>query len=107
MVRIENPDDYILKDIVIAQDGKHKYVGILEHKTTNKIMRVPFGDRNYEQYHDKLGVYSNLDHHDKKRQENFLRRHAKNIEHKYSSGWFSKVCLWTWKNWFCNSFKDD
>ena len=95
MVRIENPDEYVIKDIIIAQDGKHKYVGILEHKTRGTTKQVPFGDRQYEQYHDKLGVYSNLDHHDKKRQENFLRRHAKNIDHKYSSGWFSKVCLWT------------
>lgn len=94
-MRIENPQDYILQDILISQDGKHKYVAVLSHKHRGTTKRVPFGDIHYEQYKDNLGYYSNLDHHDKKRQENFLRRHAKNIDYKYSSAWFSKVFLWT------------
>ena len=95
MVRISNPEDYEIKDIMVAQDGKHKYVAILRHKRTDTDRKVPFGDRRYSHYRDSLGFYSNLDHMDKERQEAFLNRHARNIGHKFSSGWFSKTFLWT------------
>lgn len=95
MVRISNPQDYEIKDIIVAQDGKHKYVAILQHKRSLKERRVPFGAMGYEHYRDNLGFYSNLDHMDKRRQENYLRRHAGNIQHKFSSGWFSRIFLWT------------
>lgn len=94
MVRIENPEDYTVKDILIAQDGKHKYVAILENKYRGTTKKVPFGSIAYEQYHDKLGHYSNLDHNDPERRRRFLMRHASNTGYKYSSAWFSKRFLW-------------
>ena len=94
MVRVDNPQDYTLQDIVVATDGKHKYVAILKHKT-GRTKQVPFGDVSYSQYRDSLGVYSNLDHLDKKRQSSFFARHAKNIGYKFSSAWFSKIFLWS------------
>lgn len=93
-MRIQNPEDYTLQDIVVATDKKHKYVAILKHDS-GRMKRVPFGDKNYPQYRDTLGFYSDLDHMDKKRQSSFLARHAKNIDNKFSSAWFSKVFLWT------------
>lgn len=94
MVRVSNPDEYTLKRMEVATDGKHKYVAVLEHKESNKERRVPFGALGYEQFKDKLGVYSDFDHGDTRRRNSFLKRHAKNIDHKYSSAWFSKVFLW-------------
>jgi hypothetical protein len=94
-MRIQDPENYTIKNILVAKDGKHKYVAILENKQTKREKKIPFGDISYEHYRDALGFYSDLDHMDKKRQANFLSRHAKNIAHKFSSGWFSKVYLWT------------
>jgi hypothetical protein len=94
MVRIINPEDYLIKDIIIAKDGKHKYIAILQNKKTGRDRQVPFGSIQHQHYRDSLGYYADLDHLDKKRQENFLKRHAKNITHKFSSGWFSANFLW-------------
>lgn len=76
----------------IAHDGKHKYNALLLVK--NRIQKIPFGDIHYQQYHDKIGYYSELDHKDPKRRESFRRRHAKNAIHKYSAGWFAYHYLW-------------
>ena len=42
---------------------------------------IHFGDRRYEQYHDKLGKYSHLDHKDPERRKRYLKR-AKGIKNK-------------------------
>ena len=94
MVRIENPEDYVLEEIVFANDNKHKYFAILKHKIRGTTKKVPFGDRNYEHYHDKLGYYSNLDHKDPERRRRYLIRHASNTGYKFSSAYFSKRYLW-------------
>jgi hypothetical protein len=39
-----------------------------------------FGDKNMQQYKDRLGNYSNLDHNDKQRRLNFQSRFKKLIE---------------------------
>jgi hypothetical protein len=57
---------------------------------------VRFGDARYQQYKDKaLGIYSHLDHNDKKRKDNYKARHHKDIKKKYSPGWFSYNFLWS------------
>jgi hypothetical protein len=38
---------------------------------------VSFGDNRYEQYKDKIGIYKDLDHGDKKRRDNYYARHGK------------------------------
>jgi hypothetical protein len=40
--------------------------------------KIHFGDKGYEQYEDStgLGLYSHLDHKDKKRRENYFSRHS-------------------------------
>jgi hypothetical protein len=45
---------------------------------------IHFGNRNYQQYHDKLGHYSNLDHGDNTRRQSYLAR-AKGIKNKDGS----------------------
>lgn len=47
----------------------------------------------YDQYKDKIGYYSMYDHKDKKRRDNYYKRHNKNYP-KYSPDWFSKKFLW-------------
>ena len=42
---------------------------------------VHFGDRRYQQFHDKLGAYSHLDHNDPERRQRYLKR-AKGIRNK-------------------------
>jgi hypothetical protein len=50
-------------------------------KVLTKSGVIHFGDTRYEQFKDKLGVYSHLDHNDKKRQKNYCKR-AKGIKNK-------------------------
>lgn len=42
---------------------------------------IHFGNTDYQQFKDKLGEYSNLDHNDKVRQKSYLAR-AKGIKNK-------------------------
>lgn len=93
MVRITNPDKYILKSYEI-HPGAKKYNAILQNKKTGDIIKVAFGDKNYQQYHDKIGHYKHLDHNDVKRRMLYHARHINDKDYKYSSGWFSAKMLW-------------
>jgi hypothetical protein len=91
---------YIIKS---PRTGK-KYAAVLEDKTTKRHYKSHFGDPKYQQYKDTtgLGLYSHLDHKDKKRQQAFLSRHAKNIglgsPPAWSPGYFSGRYLWSGKS---------
>jgi hypothetical protein len=90
------------------KEGK-KYNAVLIRRTPNpnkktgREVRVPFGDKNYEQYKDTtgLGLYSHLNHLDSKRRTAYRIRHAKDgkalpsKEGYYSPGAFSMSVLWT------------
>ena len=92
---VTSPDDYRFLRFEVSERKGKKYDGILQNKETKKEIRVPFGDRNYGHYEDKaLGVYSRLDHKDKDRRANYIRRHENDIHNKFSSGWFSRWYLW-------------
>lgn len=51
-----------------------KYDAIL--KSGDKTFHMAFGDKRYQHYKDStgLGLYSNLDHNDKKRRSSFIAR---------------------------------
>jgi len=49
--------------------------------TTVEGKRVHFGDSRYGHFKDKTGIWSKLDHNDKKRKENYLKR-ARGIKDK-------------------------
>jgi hypothetical protein len=66
---------------------KHKKYQV---KVNNKT--VHFGDNRYQQYKDKIGLYSMLDHGDKERRKRYYARHGKAV--KYSPKWFSHNYLW-------------
>ena len=77
---------------------KHKmYDAILEDKLTKKLHTVQFGDKRYQNYHDKtkLNLYPQLLHGDNKRRTLYRKRHLKDLrDGYYSPGYFSYHILW-------------
>jgi hypothetical protein len=65
--------------VYIMKDGKKKL--------------IHFGDSRHQQFKDKLGEYSNLDHNDKKRRDLYYKRHGKATS-KDSAKYFSHKYLW-------------
>ncbi len=54
-----------------------------------------FGDKNFQQYKDKIGLYSHLDHLDPKRRANYRKRHVHdNINDDSYAGFYSWHYLW-------------
>ena len=55
-----------------------KYTAFIRNKKTNKIRRIHFGDRRYQQYKDRtpLHLYSKLNHNTRKRMQNYFSRHS-------------------------------
>ena len=77
-----------------------KYDAIISD--SGKIRYVPFGDNRYQHYHDRIGLYSNLNHNDLKRRDEYRKRHSaiKTKDGKlayqqlYSPAYFSFYYLW-------------
>lgn len=73
--------------IFVSDKSPKKYYALVDGK------KIYFGDRNYQQYHDKLGHYKSLDHNDAKRRKLYHKRHAKDYP-RGSADYFSKRILW-------------
>ena len=77
---------------------KHKmYDAIIQNKKTKKNVRVPFGDKRYQNYQDLTGLnlYPKLIHGDKERRSKYWARHKGFIKKGfYSPGYFSLHVLW-------------
>ena len=58
-----------------------------------KIKLINFGDSRYGQFKDKLGHYSNLNHYDKKRRDNYYSRHGQTKDKNTAKYWSNKI-LW-------------
>jgi hypothetical protein len=88
--------EYKIKEFSVSNKKNKKYDVILENKKTKKTKTLSFGDFRYQHYKDKvLGVYSYLDHNDKKRRDRYHKRHIGFIKHGYySPGYFSLMYLW-------------
>ena len=74
-----------------------KYSAILKNKETNRTVTVNFGDKRYQQYNDStgLGLYSHLNHNDKKRRSLYRARHKVHLKPGYySPAFFSYKYLW-------------
>ena len=89
-----NPNDYVLSHFEVSRHKNKKYDAILFNKHNSKKAVIPFGQKDYQQFYDRLGYYKHLNHGDVNRRLNYRRRHAKDIMNKYSSGWFSYYYLW-------------
>ena len=61
-------------------DNKWKYI-------------ISFGDSRYQQFKDKLKLYSGLDHLDKTRKKNYYARHGESAD-KSSAKFWSNNILW-------------
>ena len=69
--------------------AKNKKYSVRIKTDEGKTKLIHFGDSRMQQYKDKLGHYSNLDHGDKERRRRYLAR-AKGIKDKNGN--------LTWKN---------
>lgn len=81
--------------------AKNKKYSVYVLKNGNKTL-IHFGDKRYQHFKDKIGLYKNLDHNDKERRERYLKR-AKGIKNKKgqltwkdrnSSNYYSVKFLW-------------
>lgn len=87
---------YSFSHFEVSKKKDKKYNAVLVNNKTRRIVRVPFGDKNYEQYKDRaMGVYSNQNHYDLKRRRLYHIRHTKDIKNGFwSAGLFSMDYLW-------------
>ena len=86
--------DYKLVKIVKSRSKNKKYTAFLENRETGDMEKIHFGDSRYQQYKDKIGDYAHLDHGDKKRRQNYIKRHRVNSFEPYSANYFSLKYLW-------------
>ena len=70
-----------------AKNGTAKY----DVYDKNEKFLTSIGSRNYQQYHDKIGYYSKLDHKDRKRRQLYHIRHRHN---KGLAGMLALHYLW-------------
>lgn len=74
------------------------YKDMKAYQDRHSYETVSFGDNRYQQYKDTtpLQLYSNQDHKDTKRRDNYQSRHGAQgyQERKYSPAWFSWHFLW-------------
>jgi hypothetical protein len=75
-------------DIYVSDRYPKKYYANVNGK------KVYFGDQRYEQYYDKMGYYSDLNHLDNKRRRLYKSRHQKDRFRTGSAGWFADKILW-------------
>lgn len=94
--------DYAFKKFEKSKRKGKKYNAVLLNKKTKREVRVPFGGiypdgKPYEQYEDStgLGLYTNYNHRDEKRRENYRKRHKGFLKDGfYSASYFSYFYLW-------------
>ena len=56
---------------------------------------IHFGDNRYQQFRDRIGLYSNLNHNDDKRKENYYKRHGdRNTKNKETAKYWTHKILW-------------
>tara|TARA_Y100000780_G_C13682193_1_gene416437 strand:- start:1275 stop:1526 length:252 start_codon:yes stop_codon:yes gene_type:complete len=83
-----------MKDLIFYKSTrKNKKYDVYEIIKGEEKYLTSFGDSRYSHYFDKIGEYEHLNHLDKKRRDNYYKRHKTNYN-KYSSDWFSKKLLW-------------
>jgi len=75
-----------------ANDQKHKYVVYIKSDKLHNPVR--FGDISMQHYKDKFKQYSDLDHGDKKRLQNFKSRFKAQYEKVKSDT--GSALYWSW-----------
>lgn len=75
-----------------------KYMADIQNIYTGELNTMHFGSSLHQQFKDStgLGLYSHLDHHDKKRRYSYIKRHTPNIlPYHFSPDYFSLRYLWS------------
>jgi hypothetical protein len=89
--------EYIFLNFEPSKRQYKKYKAVLQHTKDYTFRYLHFGDTRYQQYKDttNLGLYSHLDHMDRKRRQSYHTRHRVFIKKEYySPGYFSMKYLW-------------
>jgi len=89
--------DYTFVKFQKSNTQNKKYDAIIKNNKTGENITIPFGDNRYEQYNDStgLGIYSSLNHNDKKRRSLYRKRHETYLKPTmFSAGYFSWFYLW-------------
>ena len=88
--------EYDLINFAKLKRKNKMYDAILKSKT-GELVKVPFGDKRFENYWDLTGLnlYPQLNHGDKERRRRYRKRHqAYLMKGYYSPGYFSYYYLW-------------
>lgn len=92
------PDKYTFVKFQRSSTKGKKYDVILRNKATGRTKKIPFGDKNYQQFRDSTGLklYSSQDHLDEERRKRYQNRHKNegNESRKWSAGYASWHYLW-------------
>jgi hypothetical protein len=93
--------NYLIR-FTIPKTGNKKYKAEVYDLSGKRVATSEFGDRRYQQFKDRIGYYSDLDHNDKKRRDRYRKRHeailtkdgipAYKVE--FSPAWYSYLYLW-------------
>ena len=73
--------------------AKNKKYSVYVKGSKGNPRLIHFGDNRHQQFKDKIGHYSNLDHGDPKRKKAYYARHGKATS-KDSAKYFSHKYLW-------------
>ena len=92
-----NKKDYKLIGFEKSKTKFKMYDGLIQNRKTKKIVRVPFGSTEYQNFQDKTGLnlYPELIHGDKERRRLYRARHIVFLKKGYySPSYFSWFYLW-------------
>ena len=92
ITKIDNKTFKVGQFIVKVSSRKNKKYDVYE----NDKYILSYGQLPYEQYKDALGYYSNLNHGDKKRRDNYKARASGigSLNNEYSANYWSYHYLW-------------
>ena len=72
--------------------AKHKKYSVYVMRDGRRKL-IHFGDSRYQQYRDRIGHYSHLDHGDTRRRELWYARHGRSADRNSARYWAARV-LW-------------
>jgi len=79
------------------ESSKNKMYNAILLSNTGKFIKIPFGDKRFENYQDKtkMNLYPHLTHGDKERRKRYQQRHKIFLKNGYySPSYFSYYYLW-------------
>ena len=79
--------------IPFVSKAKNKKYSVRIKTDEGKTKLIHFGDSRMQQFKDKLGHYSDLDHGDKERRKRYYSRHGKATSKDTAKYWSHKI-LW-------------